>query len=83
MADLVHRLRQLAALGVDIAGEAADALEREQAATAPMRSALAWYAETGNWKRSTRGRSWSNSSAAEDRGSLARVVLLEQGGGQG
>ena len=73
-ADLIPRLRQLAALGVEIAGEAADALEREQAATGPMREALAWYAEPGNWRRPTRGRSWSNAPAADDRGSRARRV---------
>lgn len=103
MTDLIHRLRQLAALGVEIAGEAADAIElaHEERRAAqieardaiearnrsgldvrvgevqPLRDALAWYAETGNWKRPTRGRSWSNSPAADDRGSLARMALME------
>ena len=83
MNDLIVRLRQLASLGLSIAAEAADALDREQHQNEPIRDALAWYAEPGNWKRPTRGRSWSNAPAADDRGSRARGVMLEQGAGRG
>jgi hypothetical protein len=83
MTDLVVRLRQLASMGLSIAAEAADALEQQQGVVEPMRDALSWYAEPGNWKRPTRGRSWSNAPAADDRGSRARGVMLEQGAGQG
>lgn len=76
---LVPRLRQLAALGVQIAAEAADAIEQQSGAVEPMRDALAWYAEPGNWKRPTRGRSWSNAPASDDRGSRARMVMMESG----
>lgn len=48
-----------------------------------LRDALSWYAEPGNWRRPTRGRRWSNAPAADDRGSRARMVMLEQGAGQG
>ena len=75
MSELVSRLRQLASMGLSIADEAAD--EIENSGSAKMRDALQWYAEPGNWRRPTRGRSWSNSPAAEDRGSLARQVLME------
>jgi len=75
MSDLVLRLRQLATMGLSIAEEAANAIELGGADE--MRDALAWYAEPGNWKRPTRGRHWSNSHAADDRGSLARAVLME------
>ncbi len=75
MSDLVARLRQLAAMGLTIADEAADAIEKQGAEQ--VRDALSWYAEAGNWRRPTRGRHWSNSPAADDRGSLARQVLME------
>lgn len=73
--DIVQRLRHLASMGLSIADEAADAIEHS--GTAQMRDALAWYGERGNWRRPTQGRSWSNSPAADDRGSLARHVLME------
>ncbi|NMF98404.1 hypothetical protein GPA27_13515 [Aromatoleum toluolicum] len=76
---LVPRLRQLAALGVQIAAEAADAIEQQSGATEPMRNALAWYAEPGNWRRPTKGRKWSNSPACDDKGSRARMVMMEAG----
>jgi hypothetical protein len=41
-----------------------------------LQRAVEFYATDGNWKRSTIGRHWSNSIAAEDRGSRARGVLL-------
>lgn len=72
---LISRLRHLASMGLSIADEAADAIE--YSGTAQMRDALAWYGERGNWRRPTHGRSWSNSPAADDRGSLARQVLME------
>lgn len=53
--------------------EVIDAQERE---IASLRAALGWYAEPGNWKRPTVGRSWSNSPAADDRGSMARMALM-------
>lgn len=56
--------------------EVLDAQERE---IASLRAALAWYAEPGNWKRPTRGRSWSNAPACDDRGSRARMVMMEAG----
>lgn len=83
MTDLIVRLRHLAEMGLEIAAEAADAIETSRGAVEPMRAALAWYAEPGNWRRPTRGRSWSNAPAADDRGSRARMVMLEQGAGQG
>lgn len=61
----------------------ADVLDAKDREIEALRAALAWYAEPGNWKRPTRGRSWSNSPAADDRGSMARMVMLEQGGGRG
>lgn len=79
MTDLIVRLRHLAELGLSIAAEAADEIERQSSAVDPMREALAWYAEQGNWKRPTRGRSWSNAPASDDRGSRARMVMMESG----
>lgn len=79
MKDLITRLRHLAEMGLEIAADAADAIEQREHAAGPMRQALAWYAEPGNWKRPTRGRSWSNSPACDDRGSRARMVMMESG----
>lgn len=79
MTDLKVRLRHLAEMGLEIAAEAADAIEQQEHVVEPMREALAWYAEPGNWKRPTRGRSWSNSPASDDRGSRARMVMMETG----
>ncbi len=41
-----------------------------------LRRALEFYAESGNWKRPTQGRSWRNSPAADDRGGTALLALL-------
>ncbi|MBR0568377.1 hypothetical protein J5J83_19825 [Azoarcus sp. L1K30] len=54
----------------------ADEINRRDAQIAELRDALSWYAERGNWKRVTAARTWSNSPAADDRGSRARGVLL-------
>ncbi|MCM2312737.1 MAG: hypothetical protein NDI84_15195 [Steroidobacteraceae bacterium] len=80
---LTLRLRQLAALGVQIAAEAADAIEREQRQNEPLRDALAWYAESSNWIRDVRNVgpriNWTKSLAAGDRGARARIALMEAG----
>lgn len=60
----------------------AQLLERKDAELAQLRETLAWYGERGNWKRPTMGRHWSNSPAADDRGSRARGVLLTLEGGR-
>ncbi len=61
----------------------AEVLGAQDRQIASLRAALAWYAEPGNWRRPTRGRSWSNAPAADDRGSMARMALFEHGAVQG
>lgn len=54
----------------------AEVLYAQDREIATLRAVLAWYAEPGNWKRPTRGRRWSNSLAADDRGSRARMAMM-------
>lgn len=59
------------------AADRMDDLERENKA---LREALAWYAETSNWRREVRNagprRNWTNSRAATDKGARAKFVLM-------
>lgn len=76
--DLETLLLSPAQIGAALDAAIAD-LDRLQRENVELREALAWYAEPGNWKRPTNGRKWSNSPACDDKGSRARVVMMEAG----